>query len=266
MQLMHRTTKTLIGLALINAVIVVATEHSGDAFYHNGAIHFVAVLFIALALTRIPVLWRPYKEPAGRFVRWMLLSLLVFASSHVLEYVGYVLNGEYSDAMFANVGNVYLISLFAIIVGVEHILRAFYSRPRWFTWLPVSAMVPAVAASLFFMMRPEFVSLEPDEFLPYFYTVIIVAIGIFGFVNLLEVRRLRPQLTSFVKYSIYVLLFVIAAALVNIQYELLEDFFGIEEVQLIYIAHFLFYLGLSMMYFTFGEPVRSLAEQSTQEN
>ncbi|HXV26905.1 MAG TPA: hypothetical protein VD862_02700 [Candidatus Paceibacterota bacterium] len=260
---MRRHSIALIALLAVNAGIFALAELTTWLSWVPASIHGIAILFVILALTRLPVLWKPYDEPAGRFVRWMLFALLVFAGSHAIEFFTFRYGGmEYADSRYANVGNAYIVSLLAVIVGLEHILRRYYARPKMLLVAPVIAIAGGFVAIAGFLWWPHAISLGPSSSLPYLYTVLVLGLGIFGFVNLLEVKRLQPKLEGFARHMDVVLVLVVAAALISVLYGLLSEFFGFSGRQLVYSAHYVFYLGISVMYLAFGEPVQALAEQS----
>lgn len=119
-------------LLIINAAIILFSETMGNLFLETGTIHFIAVLFIILAVSRIFIHYYTFDPVLEKFIHASSLALLFFAGSHFMEFLGYKLLNLPEDALFANVVNFYLISILFVIIGTELFLRIYYRRSHFF--------------------------------------------------------------------------------------------------------------------------------------
>jgi len=242
-------------LIVINIGIIIATEMSGMVFMDTGIIHGIAILFIILALTRI-MIPRTITDPTlKKFVSAAFIALVIFAASHVAEFLGYFLTGTYNDASFANVANFYIVSLFTLIIGIEIVLKSYYERSKIILWVSTIGIIIAAALTVLFFIKPDMITLDPGSIVPYIYVVAIVGVTGFGFVNLLEVKRVAPEIAIFTNYISGASALIAISALVNVLYEVLSDSFGVADYQAMYLAHFAFYISLSVLFLSFGKPL-----------
>lgn len=241
----------------LNVIILALTEWSGETFMDNGIIHVIALIFVMLALTRIFVPALIADKTVRRFVIAALIALILFALSHIVEFVSFVINAQYADAAFINVANFYMVSLCSIIIGVELILRSYYARPSGL--LIAASVMIAFFGSLcaWFLIFPESASLEPTSLTPYLYIIGVLAVTGFAFVNLLETARIQEELSSFCHYLSVAVGLIALSALVNVLYEVLKDAAGLPDFQSVYLAHFAFYASLSVLFLSFGKPLLS---------
>ena len=107
-------------LLFLNVAIIVFVEATSMFFMRTGLIHLIAILFIALGALRIFVHYDVYDRYLRPLIYGGILTLLIFAVSHVLEYASYSLLYLPYDAIAANVVNLYLTGLLIVILSVEH--------------------------------------------------------------------------------------------------------------------------------------------------
>ncbi|MFZ2201971.1 MAG: hypothetical protein WAV56_01090 [Microgenomates group bacterium] len=110
-------------LLFINVAIIVFVEATGMFFMRTGLIHLLAILFIVLGISRIFVHYDVYDQYLKPLIHGGILTLLIFAVSHVLEYFSYSFLYLPYDAIAANVVNLYLMGLLIIILSVEYFLK-----------------------------------------------------------------------------------------------------------------------------------------------
>ena len=125
-------------MAVANIAIIIAVELSdgGKFFVETGLIHGVAILFIFLAIGVLFLPYQLYDQYAKKFLWGEILAMLIFASSHITEFLSYKIFDIHEDAVFANVANFYIISILVMLVGSEMFFKAYHrGRTKLFLWL-----------------------------------------------------------------------------------------------------------------------------------
>lgn len=236
----------------INLAIIFLVELTGQLFFNVGAIHIVAVLFIILAVIRIFVHYYTYDPVLEKFFHACLAALFVFAISHIVEYLSMHIFHYYSDSVFANTTNFYLISLMLIIIGAEAFLRIYDIRSAWQTKTLAVLIGLLIILAGFFIMKNYAVSLEIDNPTPYLY---VLAVIFFGAVAIKKVMKIGQHVKFSKTFSAYMsagIALIVLATLPYIFYDLLESQFKIPVFQIMYLSHFFFYASLSLMFLAFG--------------
>lgn len=240
-------------LLILNGAIIILAELTagGRFFYETGLIHIIAVAFVVLATSRIFLHYYTFDPVLEKFLHAVLFGLLIFAGSHILEFISFEVLHEYKDAVFANVVNVYIISLIAIAIGAEIFIRSYRSGSR----LLISLLILAAALPVFLivalLLNSRLVSLEPYNFAPYIYAAVVVSVGILAFLKTSRIKKMVPVTTGFSSYVLAGIVLIVLATLPNIFYEFLQNSIGIPEYQTVYFSHFTFYLALSAMFLAF---------------
>jgi hypothetical protein len=176
-------------LLAINGAIIFLVEATGELFFRTGTIHIIAVLFIILALVRVFVRYYTYDPILEKFFHACLAALFVFAVSHIMEYLSMHIFHYYSDSVFANTTNFYLISLMLIIIGAEVFLRIYDIRSIWeiVTLLVLSGLLAVLAGV--FLFRNSLVSLDLDQPTPYLYALAVIFFGAVAIRKTLKIGR-----------------------------------------------------------------------------
>jgi len=238
---------------LINLAIILLVELTGQLFFNIGAIHIIALFFVVLAVVRVFVHYYTYDPILEKFFHACLAALFVFAISHLVEYFSMHIFHYYSDSVFANTTNFYLISLMLIIIGAEAFLRIYDIRSAWQSRTLAVFIGLLIILVGFFMSRNYAVSLDIDNPTPYAY---VLAVLFFGGVAIRKAMKIGQHVKFsklFARYMSAGIVLIMLATLPYIFYELLEMNFGVPMYQIMYLSHFFFYASLSLMFLAFGK-------------
>lgn len=242
-------------LALINIVIIALalTTGGGLFFFETGLVHLIALIFIALAVLRILYHHYTYDPILEKFVRASSFALLVFAGSHIIEYVSMMFLNRYQDSVFANVANFYLISTFLIIIGATYFSSIDYKR--YSSYLRKMSYVFVFALflfSLYLFTNDKAVVLDAQHAAPFLYAFMLLIAGALAAIEIMKIRRLTPIMRGFTTYLLGALILILIAILPNIFYDPLADA-GIPTYMSLYISHFVFYAALSLFFLAFRQ-------------
>ncbi len=236
-------------MAVANIAIIIAVELSdgGKFFVETGLIHGVAILFIFLAIGVLFLPYQLYDQYAKKFLWGEILAMLIFASSHITEFLSYKIFDIHEDAVFANVANFYIISILVMLVGSEMFFKAYHrGRTKLFLWLyGLSAAIFAFLV-VFNVLNDDIISLEKMGAYLSFYIISIIGFGFLG-MTVAAKFRVVSIVAPFVRYFRISLFFIIMATLINVFYVILEETLGVPDYQIINFAHFSFYAALSGM-------------------
>jgi hypothetical protein len=105
--------------------------------------------------------------------------------------------------------------------------------------------------SLVLIFNESFISLEPDSFAPYIYTISILFIMLVFWMRISLIATVLPRIAEFFNSLIWMAIFISISSTFYSFYEIIEHTAGIQEYQIIYISHFLFYIGMSLMFIAF---------------
>lgn len=238
-------------LVFINIGIIAAAELSGTFFYATGLIHMLAVGFIALGLFRVFLHYYTYDPFLEKTVHAVLIAMIIFAVSHLVEGLSYMVFHIPQAVVAINVVNFYIISLFVILLGTELFLKVLYRHSKLFVIIFSSAIAIFAALIVLFLLDNKLVSLEADSPLLYIYMIALLSVMVVGIDRLLKVRSLVSVTRSFINYSLLSITLIAVSAVPNALYEVLEGA-GMPIYQIAYISHFLFYAALSVMFLAFG--------------
>jgi hypothetical protein len=238
---------------IINAVIIALALNVGGGlyFFETGLIHLIALIFIALAVLRIFYHHYTYDPILEKFVRASSFALLIFAGSHIIEYVSMMFLNRYADAVFANVANFYIISTFSIIIGatyfssINHQTYALFLRR--FSYAVIAVLL---LFSLYLFANDRTLSLEMTSPAPYVYALILLVAGALAVIEIVKIRHLTPIMVGFTSYLLGALMLTLTAILPNIFYDALGAV-GIPSYLSLYTSHFLFYAALSLFFLAF---------------
>lgn len=240
-------------LLFVNIAIIGATElvGRGRAFFDYGIIHAIAILFILLAGTRIFDRYYLSDPQHKTFFLYNILALVAFAASHFIEFLSFHFFGEYEDIGFANVVNMYCVSILFVIVGAEVVIAAYKGKRPGHAWLPWAAIAGFLGLTVLYLLKAVHISLEPDEPAPYVYGAAVVFLTMIAYVRVRRIGRFMPVLKPFTDEMLASVGLTLVATLPNAFYDGLEKNAGIDKIQIIYVSHFTFYAALTLFYLAF---------------
>lgn len=242
-------------LVVINLLIIIVVEFTGNGkfFFETGLIHAVAILFIALTTSRIFYHYYTYDPIFEKFVHSALAASVIFASSHIFEYISMVVFSHYTDAIFANVINFYLIGFILIIIGAESFLRIVASRSTYLIKLFAVAIAVFSGLIILFALNNELISLEPSGLAPFVYAFLIGVFSFLGIYIVFKIKKTVPISAAFSNYLLSSIILIIISTLPYVFYEFIkEELYGyIKEYQIIYFSHFAFFAALSLLFLAF---------------
>ena len=122
-------------LLVLNILIIIFAELSGRFFEEKGIIHLLAVIFVILGVSRIFVHYEVFDRFLKPFLLGGVAALIIFALSHLVEFLGFMLFHTYSDAVFINVVNFYIISMLMVTIGAEYFLCKVSGKSSLTLWL-----------------------------------------------------------------------------------------------------------------------------------
>lgn len=241
-------------LIVINLLIIIACETvgGGKTFQESGAIHGIAVLFIILAISRIFTRYYLFDPELRILLHASLVAMGFFAVSHFIEFASFRLFHGYPDAAFANVINVYAISLLAMLYGAETAIVRYRKAGEWKLGALAAAIIVLLVLTALFMTRALDVSLEPDEPTAYAYMALMLLAWGLCLLRWTRIRRMYGWFSRFINTVMLSAFMIVLASVPNIFYELLEKV-GVDESQSIYLSHFTFYAALSVMYLAYDK-------------
>lgn len=235
---------------LLNLLIIVVVEASGDFFYRTGLIHFLAVIYVILALA-VVFRHRYYiADPISeRFLTASVYALIIFSLAHVLEFFSLEILKISEPVVFVNVVNVCAISILVLVIGVEYIHRSLYKSSSFYINFLWSTLFVLVVAIPLFIGKPNLVSLESRSYFPYIYSLILAIVAGFGLLRIQIAKRITI-LKRFVNFLSIGIILILVAGLIHIfHYFLVEK--GLPHYQVIYLMHFAFFIALSYLFTAF---------------
>lgn len=237
-------------LLFVNVAIIIFVEATSMFFMRTGLIHLIAILFIALGISRIFVHYDVYDQYLKPLIHGGILTLLIFAVSHVLEYFSYSFLYLPYDAIAANVVNLYLAGLLIVVLSVEHFLKRIEKEPKILSPVLYAGVSVSLALTVLFFFRSNLVRLTLANWQIYGYGLAVVVVAILGIRQLLRLRSHVTILVNFINYFLVSFVLISISAMLYV----LNDFLGsagVSYVQVMYVSHFLFYGALSLMFLAF---------------
>lgn len=238
-------------LLAINLVIVVAVESTGSFFMQSGLIHLIALLFIGLGIARIFIHYKVYDQFLKPLIYGGITVLILFAVSHILEFMNYAVFFLPFPMIAATVVNFYLIGLLIITFSTTFFLKGIEKISGLYIYLLPAVMGVLVVATIRNYMFPNSIDLAPSNWLMYVYTFAVAAATILGVYWLIKLKKYEAMLANFIDYfnASFVMLGISASFYV---FNEIFEKVGIDYMQVMYISHFLFYGALSFMFLSFG--------------
>ncbi|OGF62616.1 hypothetical protein A2662_03710 [Candidatus Giovannonibacteria bacterium RIFCSPHIGHO2_01_FULL_45_33] len=242
-------------LLFINIAIIAAAELTGEGklFFESGLVHSIAILFIigvAMSLFRQYYFADPIFK---KFLNACLVAFAVFSASHAFEFFMYRFAGRYEDHVFAVTINFCLMSILIMISGSEIFLRAYFGHKRArFPFLLSNIVIAGIAVfSTLLFFDNVLVSLEPENAAPYLYSLAVLAAAFLLWRRINLLKHSLPQLTGFFKLLACMVVFVALSALSYSLYDIIKEFLGMPDYQIVYLSHFIFYIGMSLVFLAF---------------
>ncbi len=244
------TPKALIAL---NIVIIAAAELTGHFFHDTGLIHIIAILFIALSLTRIFQNYHLYDPFLKRFVNAALISLLFFSASHVIEFIAIAVLKLPPQVALVNVFAVYVVSILFLILGVQFVLRKTRHQSSPYSWVLVVLLTCLITSIVYVMVKPDshYGSASAPSVALSLFGISLVLITAFQIIGFFKIRKILPAIAKMQNYLILASFFIIVSALPNMAFEL-GLFPGLAAHQAVYLSHYAFYAAASTLFLSFG--------------
>ena len=241
-------------LVVINFLIIFACETVGGGrfFEDSGAIHGIAVLFIVLAASRIFTRYYLFDPELKILLRTSLVAMAFFAFSHAIEFASFEIFRGYSDAAFANVINVYAVSLLIMLYGAETAIVRYNKSGEWKLGAIGVAIVALLTLTALFLTRRLDVDLGPEGLTPYAYMALMLITWGLCLLRWNRIGKMYAWFGQFISTVMLSAFMIMLAAVPNIFYEVFEKI-GIDQFQSIYLSHFTFYAAISVMYLAFDQ-------------
>lgn len=237
-------------LLAINLVIIVAVEATGMFFMQSGLIHLIALLFIGLGISRIFVHYEVYDRFLKPLIYGGIAVLILFAVSHILEYLNYAVFYLPFPMIAANVVNFYLVGLVIVTFSTTFFLKGIEKGTTFYRYTLPLITVFLVIVTIRNYLNPSLVDLGPNKALMYIYASGVVGATILGVYWLLRLKKYESMLASFIDYFNASFIMIGVSATFYVFNEIFEKV-GIDYMQVMYISHFLFYGALSFMFLSF---------------
>jgi hypothetical protein len=238
-------------IVAINIAIILATEFTGDLFIQTGIIHILALAFLGLGVSRIFVHYQTFDQYLQPLVLGSVAAILLFSFSHIVEYSSFDHNGHemYADTLYVDVTNMYMTAMLLVALGAQIFI---YRQTRALLGIGMMSVVflAIFATTILGLLRMYELSLEPDEPWIYLHSGLVLLVTILSITRVRILGKTASLVKGFTGYIAVAFVLIAAAALDYILYELLEEF-GVPDVQIIYISHFLFFAALSLMFLAY---------------
>ncbi len=234
-------------------IFLALTSGGGHYFFDAGIIHIIAILFIILVVFRAIYHYYTYDPALEKFVHASVAAAFVFSAAHLVEFVGTYVFHQYNDAVYANVANFYMISLFLFMIGASYVLGI---NARWTKTIKVISLAAiffftALIIVLFF--NEKLATLSAGSILPYVYVVAGLAAVYILLYEMFKIKKTIPLTKGFINYLMAGMAFIIVAGLIDILYDVLMKLLNMPEYISVYLGHFAFYIALSFIFLAFRE-------------
>lgn len=253
-----------------NMLVIILAETVGDGrlFFDKGIIHVIAVCFVFLTIIRIFYHYYTYDPILETFIHTSLAAMGVFAVSHIVEFVSFMVLHKYADIVYTNVANFYLMSLFLIILGAESFLRRLHGRSMFLTrFLYGGIFVLMIWSAVLLFMQNSSLSTDTVS-ISLLYTLATFAAIWIGLSKMHEIKRNVKFMSEFVDRLSLSIVLIGLSVLPNIYYEFVVHTLKLPEIQIVYLSHFAFYGSLSVLFLAFGGVFRwgGLLEEVAQRD
>ncbi len=145
-----------------------------------------------------------------------------------------------------------------MIAGSEVFLLAYssYHRSRLaFIFSDIAIIVFAVF-SIMLSLNTSAISFEPVNAAPYLYSLTILFVAFLFWRRITRLAQALSRFADFFNLLTVMVALVAVSALFYSSYEVIKDLVGMPEYQIVYISHFMFYGGLSVMFVAFQKLAR----------
>lgn len=239
----------------LNVLIILLTETvgGGTLFFRLGIIHIIAISFVAFALVRVFFHYYTYDPILEKFIHACLAAMMIFAVSHIIEFVSFEILHSYADAIYVNVANFYLVSILVITIGAESFLRVLQGRPAHLIRTLMASIIILSLLSLSLLINDHLLSLEVTSTTPYIYTVATFTIIGLSLSKMWHIKKRVDFMPGFVNYISISIILIGLAILISVYYEYFITIFKFPEYQVVYFSHFAFYAALSFFFIAFSK-------------
>ncbi|KKT30118.1 MAG: hypothetical protein UW27_C0008G0010 [Parcubacteria group bacterium GW2011_GWA1_44_13] len=242
-------------LIALNLAIILSAEFVGGGTYfaETGLAHGIAIVFVGLIIVRIFSDYAFNDYILRGFLQIQLAFFLFLGLVHVYEYLGLDVYGLNPEVVELSVMASYLLWVLGILLALEFVFRIYSKRTVVFM-----SVISAVLVGGFLMLVGANISATIAESLPEWLPQVmlagIVGLGIAGISAIRNIRELMPVFREYSHYAIPAIVLISVSAFS----EYFEstgalEIFGVSEVQILYISHFLVYAALSLLLIGFGK-------------
>ena len=237
-------------LLFLNILIIISVELTGMFFMDSGLIHLIALFFIVLGATRIFVHYDVYDQYLKPLIHGGILVLLVFAISHILEYVSYAIFYVSYDIIAVNVVNLYLVGLLITSLSVEMFLGRLKNGGRLLVPLFHLGIITFLVLTVSSLVNGAMVNLEVNGLGMFIYSSLVILVTLVCIGQLFRLRSRVTILVNFLNYFVASFALVSCSAMLYVLNEMLVRL-GLPYFQMMYIGHFIFYAALSIMFLAY---------------
>ncbi len=237
-------------LLILNIGIIITTELTGSLFLEYGIIHIIALFFLLLGISRVFVHYNTFDQYLKPLTFGSITALLLFSISHLMEYTSFGSTGEYSDALYIDVTNLYMTGMLLVAVAAQYFLHKRDKTPLTLSLL-VGGFFASLVITLLGLLKKIEISIEPNEPDVYMYSTFVILVSIVSAHRVYKIGKAVSIMHGFSGYIAVAFVLIATSSLHYSLYEILEHA-GVPEMQIIYINHFLFYAALSLMFLAFA--------------
>lgn len=242
-------------LIALNLAIILAAELVGGGAYfaETGLVHGIAIVFVGLIIVRIFSDYAFSDRILRGFLNIQLAFFLFFGLVHVYEYLGlhFLMLGD--EVVELSVAWSYLLWFIGVILALEFVFRIYRKKSMVLTAILSMLLAVGFIGLIGANVSPLFAESLP-AWTPIAILVLIVGFGVIGIFFIKKAREIMPVFEEYSHYAIPAMVLVVLAAFS----EYFESTgalqaFGISEIQILYIAHFLVYAAASLLLIGFGK-------------
>jgi len=246
------STKVLIGA---NLLIVILAEVTGSFFLESGLIHFIAIFFLVLGISRFFVHYEVFDQFLKPLIVATVIALVIVSGSHLVEHIhlhdhqNLDASRYYNNNYFINVVNVYMMIVLMVALSAKYFL---VKKDRSFVQASVLslAFVVSVGVTLLGFQGHISISTAPGDLAIYWYSLAVLMASVAAIYYIYKIGKAVSIMEGFVQYLVYAFALITLSALLHALHEVIKNF-NVPEIQIIYLSHFLLYAALSLIFLAF---------------
>lgn len=242
-------------LLVLNVAIILAVEFLGGGrfFEETGIVHAIAIIFVGLIIVQIFSDYAFSDFILKRFLAVQLAFFLFLGLVHIYEYVGLRIITLDEGTVEQSVMISYLIWILGVFLSFASVSRIYYKRSMFM----IALLSVLISMSAIYVVGINVSSVLAQNIMPWFHLATfacIVLLGVGGIMYMNRVAKIMPVFGAYARYAKPAIIFLIFAAL----FEYFESThflsaYGISDTQDLYIAHFLIYATLSLLFVGFSK-------------